>query len=260
MATTSPVIESMLQRKSIRRYTADMPPDDLIETVVRAGQQAPFASQLYSVLLSRKQDRNPFGAPLLFTLCVDLHKLQLFMAKRGWQVVTNDLSLLLFGIQDAALMAENMVVAAESLGLGSCFLGMAPDHAEAIAREYRLPQRVFPLVQLTMGYPAEDPPPRPRYPLDFVLFEDQYPDIDEETLARAMAQMDEGYLAHDYYRRGNIRVPLDDERPETYTFDTYSWTEHISRKWGQWHASPQGLLEQFAARGFHLTGATEAEG
>ena len=75
-------------------------------------------------------------------------------------MVTNDLSLLLFGIQDAALMAENMVIAAESLGLGSCFLGAAPYIAAEIIKEYKLPQRVFPLVQLAIGYPAENPPPR----------------------------------------------------------------------------------------------------
>src|SRR5690606_13558808 len=63
---------------------------------------------------------------LLFTICVDAHKLELIMAQRGWKMVTNDLSLLVLGIQDAALVAENMVIAAESLGLGSCFLGAAP--------------------------------------------------------------------------------------------------------------------------------------
>jgi hypothetical protein len=67
--------------------------------------------------------------------------MELIMAKRGWQVVSNDLSMLLFGIQDAALMAENMVIAAESLGMGSCFLGMTPYRAERIQKQYQLPQR-----------------------------------------------------------------------------------------------------------------------
>ena len=118
----NPVISAMLCRKSVRKYKPDQPSDAVLENIVRAGQQAPFASQLYSVLLSRKK-KAPFGAPLWFTICVDLHKLERFMALRGWKVVTNDLLLLMFGIQDAAYMAENMVIAGESLGLGSCFLG-----------------------------------------------------------------------------------------------------------------------------------------
>jgi FMN reductase (NADPH) len=254
----NPIIDTMLNRKSIRRYKDESPCDEVIASIVRAGQQAPFASQLYSLLLSRSKERNPFGAPLLFTVCVDSHKLELVMAKRNWRVVTNDLSLLLFGIQDASLMAENMVIAAESLGLGSCFLGGAPYRAAKIAEEYKLPQRVFPLVQLAMGYPAENPPPRPRYPLEFALFEDEYPQFSGEQIGEAMREMDRGYLAQDYYRKANYKIPLEGDREETFTFDDYGWTEHISRKWGQWHASPDDLLDQFAERGFQV-GQKEAK-
>lgn len=248
------IIETMLNRKSIRQYKDESPADEVVQTIVRAGQQAPFAYQLCSLLLSRHQEKNPFKAPLLFTVCVDSHRLELVMAQRNWRMVTNDLSLLLFGIQDAALMAENMVMAAESLGLGSCFLGGTPYQAEKIAQQYKLPQRVFPLVQLAMGYPAEEPPPRPRYPLEFALFEDEYPQFDAETVRNAMRAMDEGYLAQGYYLKLNAQIPLEVDRQETYTFDTYGWTEHISRKAGQWLASPQELLEQFAKRGFRIPG------
>jgi FMN reductase (NADPH) len=115
---SNPVIETMLNRKSIRQYRDEPPTDEVVKTIVRAGQQAPFAYQLCSLLLSRHQEENPYGAPLLFTICVDSHRLELVMAQRNWRIVINDLSLLLFGIQDASLMAENMVIAAESLGLG----------------------------------------------------------------------------------------------------------------------------------------------
>jgi nitroreductase len=255
----NPVIAALVSRKSIRQYTDELPSDDVVEEVVRAGQQAPFAFQLCSLLLSRRREENPYGAPLLFTICVDVHRLELVMARRGWDVATNDLSLLLFGIQDAALMAENMVVAADSLGLGSCFLGAAPYWAERIIERYNLPKRVFPLVQLVMGYPAESPPPRPRYPLAFTLFEDSYPEFEEETIREAMRVMDEGYLAQDYYRRADYMVSLVGEREETYTFDDYSWTEHISRKAGQWHPSPQKLIEQLEACGFRVGSPSQEE-
>jgi FMN reductase (NADPH) len=247
------VIETMLNRKSIRRYTEESPSDQILATIVRAGQQAPFAYQVCSLLLSRNRERNPFSAPLLFTICVDSHRHEQIMARRNWQMVTNDLSLLFFGIQDAALMAQNMVIAAESLGLGSCFLGGAPYRAKAIVKEYKLPQRVFPLVQLAMGYPAENPPPRPRYPIEFSLFEDEYPEFSDELVERAMTQMDEGYLAQDYYRRANALIRLEGDREETFTFDNYSWTEHISRKTGQWLPSPEALLAQLAVCGFQVT-------
>ena len=100
----NPVIDTMLNHRSVRKYTKEKPTDEVIETIVRAGQQAPFASQLYSVLLTRK--KAPFGAPLWFTICVDLYRLERFMKIRGWEVKTNDLSMLFFGIQDAAPVAR----------------------------------------------------------------------------------------------------------------------------------------------------------
>lgn len=249
------VIRTMLEHRSIRRYSGRRPSAEAVEAVVRAGQQAPFASQMYSVVLSRDRARNPFRAPLLFTVCIDSHKFELVMTKRGWRMATNDLTLLFFGIEDALLMAENMVVAARSLGMGSCFLGFAMYDADRIARRLRLPQRVFPIVQLAMGYPAEAPPPRPRYPLDFTLFEGRYPDLDDEAVSRAMKAMDDGYLAQDYYRVNRAKIPLEGGREETYDLSDYSWTEHICRKWGQWHPSPEELLRQLELRGFHICGA-----
>jgi len=249
------VIKTMLRRKSIREYKPDMPSEEVVETIVRAGFQAPFASQLCTLLLSKDRARHPFKAPLLFTVCVDAHKLELIMAKRGWKVAANDLSLLLFGIQDAILVAGSLVTAAESVGLGSCFLGDAPYRAGKIARECKLPKRVFPIVQLAMGYPAEDPPPRPRYPLPFSLFEGEYPELSEADVAEAMRVMDEGYLAQEYYRKAGCMVELDGGRRETFTFDDYGWTEHISRKWGQWYRSPSGLLAELKGCGFEIPGA-----
>ena len=246
----NPVLQTLLSHRSVRKYTLQKPTDEVLQTIVRAGQQAPFASQLYSVLLTRK--KAPYGAPLWFTICVDLYKLERFMKIRGWEVVSNDLSMLFFGIQDASLMAENMVIAGESLGLGSCFLGNTPYQAARIRKKYDLPLRVFPLVELIMGYPAEEFPPRPRFPLEYTLFEDRYPEMNDEMVQRAMKVMDDGYLAQGYYVKQKAKIRLENARKETFTYENYSWTEHISRKWGQWLTDPQELLEQLEQCGFRI--------
>jgi len=243
------VIDIMMKRHSVRKYTDQQPSDEVIETIVRAGQQAPFAGQLCSILLTRRK-KLPWGAPVMFTICVDMHRMELIMAKRGWETKSSDLSTLLFGLQDATLMAENMVIAAECLGLGSCFIGAAAYHAERIRKKYKLPKRVYPFVYLVMGYPAEEFPPRPRYPLEFTLFEDQYPDLTDEMVERAMQVMDEGYLVQGYYRHLKAKIRLEGDRKETFTYDNYSWTEHISRKWGQWDANPEELLGPLEKCGF----------
>jgi len=248
----NPIIDGMLRRKSIREFTDEEPTREVVESIVHAGQQAPFAMQLGCVLLKRDREANPFRAPLLFTLCVDVHRMERVMEARGWRRAMCDLSTLLLGIQDAAYMAQNMVQAAESLGMGSCFLGATPYYAERIVEEYGLPPRVFPLVQLAMGYPTEDPPVRPRYPIEFSLFEDRYPEFDRATIERAMVVMDEGYLAQDYYRSRGAKISLGEGREEMYGYDEYSWTEHISRKLGQWGADPNELHRALKACGFDL--------
>ena len=245
----------MISRKSTRKYKPDIPDRDVIDMIIRVGQQAPFASQLYSIILCTK-GKFAFKAPISFIICVDAHKLELFMNKRGWEIKTNKLTLLLLGIQDASYMAENMVIAAESLGLGSCFLGESSINAERVrylVKKHKLPQLVLPLVELVMGYPADDEKTRPRYPQSFTVFENEYPDLSDDDIEDAMKAMDYGYLAQDYYKKSKAKIPIEGNKKDNYTYDNYSWTEHISRKWGQWAESPNELLELLEERGFSLS-------
>lgn len=257
---SNPTIKTMLAHRTIRKYKARMPSDEIVQTIVRAAQQAPFASQSYSILLSKNRALHPCRAPLLFTICVDYHKFALIMAKRKWKLATNDLTLLLFGIEDALLMAGNLVLAGESVGLGSCFMGYSMYNADRIAAKYNLPSKVFPIVQLVMGYPDEELPPRPRYPLDFTLFEGRYPEFSDEEITDAMRRMDDGYLRQDYYRRAKAKISLEGARKETFDYEDYSWTEHISRKWSQWHQDATELRDQLAKRGFRIDGSGEKGG
>ena len=101
------VINTMLDHRSVRKYKPDMPSDEIIHTVVRAGQQAPFAYQCYSIILSRGPEKVAFDAPLLFTICVDIHKFEKIMDKRGWKRVTNDLNAFLFVSGQVSLRIGN---------------------------------------------------------------------------------------------------------------------------------------------------------
>lgn len=239
-----------MRRASVREYLADEPSRDVVETLVRAGQQAPFSAQMGSVILRRDRARNPFGAPLLFTVCADVHRLERILAARGWTRVTGDAAILLFAIQDAAYMAGNMVTAGEALGLGSCYLGGTAFDAAGVVEEYGLPPHVFPFVQLAMGFPASRPAARPRYPLAFTLHEGTYREPSEAEVRAAMQAMDDGYLAQDYYR--DYVIPLDEGKAETFTRSTYSWTEHMGRKWGQWLRDPDDLLRPLRTCGFDV--------
>ena len=70
----NPVIDAMMNRKSIRKYTDRVPSEEEILTVVRAGQQAPFAMQMGSVIIQRNRKNNAFGAPIQFIILCDIDR------------------------------------------------------------------------------------------------------------------------------------------------------------------------------------------
>ena len=248
----NPTITTLLNHRSIRKYKAEIPTEEQIETIVKAAQQAAFAGQLGSLILSKDKSKHPFAAPLYFIVCVDIHRMQKVMQKRGWKLISSDLSMLMFGVQDACYLAQNLVIAAESIGLGTCYLGFVPFMADKLIEKHNLPPKVFPLVGITVGFPDENPPIRPRYPVDFACYHEKYPDFTDEQIQKAMKIMDEGYLAQNYYQDGKLMIKLENNKEETFDAKSYSWTEHISRKWGQWMEDPKKLHEILKKYGFHL--------
>lgn len=254
-------LDNMMQRASIRQFSDRPVQRDKIEATVRAGQQAPFTGQMYSVIVSTDESRGEelaeiFGplvqrAPVFALLCVDLRRLEKFIAARGRSNRADDLSMLFLGIQDVAYMGQNMVLAAEAMGLGSCFLGAAPFVAGQLRELFSIPPRVYPLVGLVMGYPAENPDPRPRIPLNSVLHWEEYRDLDEDAVEDALSVMDAGLIREGYYRRLNARIRMDEEDDDDLpSDDEYGWGEHVSRKYSLRRLS--GIREEMARAEIHV--------
>jgi hypothetical protein len=139
----------------------------------------------------------------------------------------------------------------EKCGPGSCFIGAPIRQAARLVTECLLPPKVFPLVLLVVGRPAGRPAPRSRYPLAFTMFEETYPDLDDADVDAAMRAMDEGFLAAGYYRDKKLKLAVPEGREDPFTFDDYSWTEHISRKL-QWSPDPERMRESLRACGFEV--------
>ncbi len=245
------LFELLTSRSSVRSYLDQPVPEELITKIVAAGQRAPFSAQTTSIVLTRQRQHIPWGAPAFLIFCLDHHRMERIMARKGWRMKSHPLWQLILGIEDAALTAGYTALAAQAEGLGTCFIGGLPEDAEALRALHRMPKGVFPLFGLCMGYPKETPPPRPRYPVKAVLHDEVYSLTDEE-LEEAMKAMDEGYLAQDYYRRLNAMVLPPDGSPETLTFEAYSWCEHIARKWAKYHVDPGKILTALQEAGFDL--------
>ena len=256
-----PAIEIMLNRRSMRQFLDKPISDEVLERILKAGFQAPFAAQLCSIIYTRDTEKikelQRLGAypttQVLMLFLIDLRRLEKIMAKRGHSYDADDAFTLWLGVQDASLVAENVILAAESLGLGSVLLGAVPHFAEHLAKMFKIPKRVFPMVGLCLGYPDPDEHTevRPRFPLKFSAYEDAYHNHSDEDLQICMKAMDEGYLAQDYYIDRKAMIPLPNGK-DNIGYDTYSWCEHISRKFcrGGWTKFP--FLKTLKKQGFLL--------
>jgi hypothetical protein len=121
----------------------------------------------------------------------------------------------LLGIIDAALAAQNAVVALESLGLGTCYIGAIRNDPETVARELGLPVGVFPVFGLTVGYPdpALTAAVKPRLPQANVLHRERY---DVATAAGGL---------------GNYNAALKAFQSEQ-SMPRIDWTEQVSSRVG----------------------------
>jgi nitroreductase len=259
-STSEVVLRVIHNRRSIREYLDKPVTDEILSQILEAGFRAPFAAQLCSVIYTRSREKMKKAgiivyptAPVHMIFFIDFRRLEKIMAHRGHEYGYDDMMAIWLGVQDVVLMIQNLTIAAESLGLGSVLYGLTPLKADSIAKIFRVPQRVFPVVGMSVGYPdpAENTEIRPRFPLEMAAFEDVYRDHTDEDIRICMEKMDEGYLAQGYYIRSRTKVDLVDKE-DTIGFDKYSWSEHISRKFRSAFRKGDPLLDILRKHGFDL--------
>jgi nitroreductase len=111
------------------------------------------------------------------------------------------------GIQalvDVALLAQNVLLAAESVGLGGVFIGGIRNDPQTVAEQLKLPELVTPVFGMCLGWPAQHNPVKPRMPTELVLHQDEYRDPSEEQMAAYDATM------AGYYQSRGSNVKLSD--------------------------------------------------
>ena len=263
------IFEIINNRRSIRHFTDKPISDATLETILEAGIRAPFAAQLYSMTYTRNSEKikklKPIGVypttKVLIVFFVDSRKLFKIIQRKGYAYNYDDGILLWMGIQDATLVAANVILAAEALGLGSVLLGATPMKADLVSKIFNVPDRVFPVVALCLGYPdtSVETEVRPRFPLKFSTFEDAYHDLSESEIQECMKAMDEGFMTQGYYIKVlKKKVPLMQGK-DNIRLDKYSWSEHISRKYSQRRRlkedglpKDEALLSIIKRHGFHV--------
>lgn len=164
----------------------------------------------------------------LFIFVVDLYRNAQIRAEAGLDnTVLESSALFLQGIEDTLIAAQNLVVAAESLKLGTVYLGSIGGDLRLVIKALQLPERTFPLLGVLVGHPDQNPTLKPRLPQKFTVATNAYPRFD--NLHAALADYDE--VVRQYYDLRDASRPVD------------SFTHQIEVKPGLGRAEQEAIRE-----------------
>ena len=198
----------LLKHRSIRKFRPAPVPAEVMRGVLEAAVRASTCGnmQLYSLVvtcdeaLRRRLAPCHFNqpmvteAPCLVTVCADVHRFSMWCEQRDAEPAFDNFEWFLNAATDALLAAQNLAVAAETQGLGICFLGTTLYTARDIARILDLPKGVIPLTTVVVGYPDEDPGLTDRLPLEAVVHYEKYTDYTAAEIDELWAEREESEL------------------------------------------------------------------
>lgn len=191
------MIDIMKNRRTIRKYTEqDIPEEllnELLEVAVRASNTGNM--QLYSVVVTRDQSNKEklapahfnqpmiTTAPVVLTFCADANRFVKWAEQRKAEAGFDNLQTFIASTIDAMLFAQAFCDAAEENGLGICYLGTTAYNADKIIEALSLPRLVVPIVTVTVGYPAMPLPEQvERLPLAAVIHQEAYVDYTPDMI------------------------------------------------------------------------------
>jgi FMN reductase [NAD(P)H] len=191
-------METINQRRSIRKYSAKDVPPQLLDALLRESERTQTMGnlQLYSVVVTRsaegKQRLSPahFGqpmvteAPVVLTFCADFRRTSSWCKTRKAEPGYSNFLSFINAATDALLYCQTFCTLAEEAGLGLCFLGTTVYMPQAIIEALSLPRLVMPVATITLGYPAERPPQSDRLPLEAIVHEEYYADYTPDLIDR----------------------------------------------------------------------------
>lgn len=155
--------------------------------------------QTYSVIVTRSAEgkaklapahfNQPMvhTAPVVLTFCIDLRRFSKWCGLRKATPGYDNFEWFVTGAVDALLAAQTFCVAAEEQGLGICYLGTTTYNPQMIVEALELPELVFPITTVTVGWPDESPEQVDRLPLEAIVHEETYHDYSEEDINRLYA-------------------------------------------------------------------------
>jgi len=235
-AEDNDVIRRVLSRKTVRRYSDRIPSEDLLDLLVASALSASAKSDFQQASILRvcdPQKRAAIGAlfpsmpwigisPVFFIFLGDARRLQRIGELRGKPVQNGTLEGFFNASIDAALAMQTMIICAESVGLGVCPISVIRNEVDKVADVLGLPDLVFPVAGLCLGYPSGEGFISLRLPRGVTTHADRY---DDSALAAGI---------DDYDRRRNAihAIPKEQHRSNAEFGEAafYGWSEDKARQ------------------------------
>lgn len=189
------------ERKTIRKYADKKIDRTLLERLFDAAARSSTTGnmQLYSVVVTEDEDEkktlSPIHfnqpmvtqAPVVLTFCADFNRFNKWCENRKAEPGYANFQSFITAMIDTVIFAQTFCVAAERSGLGICYIGTTTYNPDKLIDVLKLPKHVVPIITLTVGYPAHDPAPVDRLPVESFVHYSRYEDYTPETIDRLYA-------------------------------------------------------------------------
>lgn len=195
-------MRNLTTRRSIRKYADKAVSEELLNRLLAEAERTPTMGnlQLYSVIVIRSDEmkaklapahfNQPMvcGAPVVLTFCADFRRTTLWAENRQAKPGYDNFLSFINASTDALLYCQTFCNLAEEEGLGTCFLGTTVYMPQMIIDTLQLPQLVFPVATITLGWPDEQPELSDRLPLRAIIHEETYHDYTPQTIDDCYAE------------------------------------------------------------------------
>ena len=190
----------LMKRRSVRNFEPKPIPEDVVDKLINAANNAPTGCNIQplSIVLVQEAERRaklaemvksqPWlrNAPLTMIFCLDFWRLKKWAELSGVAFRGNDaFSHFLLGYADVMCAAQTVVILAESLGLGSVYVGRVPYVADEAREYFGMPAYVFPLMLLCLGYPKAVPRNVPKLRPGVIRHEERYRPLSDDEIRNA---------------------------------------------------------------------------
>ena len=193
----NPTLETLFNHVSVREYTDQPVSEETLNLILKAACCGSTMGnmQLFSIIVTRDAEmkaklaplhfNQPMAtsAPVILTFCADFRRFNQYCRFRNANTEAySNLQAYQWAVTDALIAAQNACVAAESFGLGFCWLGTITYNVDKFVEILQLPDHVIPVACIPMGYPVKKPALTQKLPVETFVHQEVYHDYDEQRI------------------------------------------------------------------------------